>query len=228
MPNCVGVEVRRSCPAKPVRSALLAFPLSGIPCRRQSPPPCCCRSMPPSCIISVTDRRGHVVSTSVTTLDVHDIARAARTFGLRGYFIVTPLEPQHWLVNRIVAHWHGGWGTEYNPSRGDALNTVRLAADLAGVGDAISEETGHDPVWVGTSARRYPNSVSFADLKARLAAPDAPPHCLVFGTGWGLHPELVGRVRPWSSNPSRDRPSTTIFRCAAQPRSSSTDSPRAP
>ncbi len=42
----------------------------------------------------VKDREGAVVTTAVTNLDVHDIARSARAYGLKGYFIVTPIEAQ--------------------------------------------------------------------------------------------------------------------------------------
>ena len=40
----------------------------------------------------VKDRAGQTVTTAVTNLDVHDIARSARTFGLRRYYVVTPIE----------------------------------------------------------------------------------------------------------------------------------------
>ena len=42
----------------------------------------------------VKDRAGQTVTTAVTNLDVHDIARSARTFGLRRYYVVTPIEAQ--------------------------------------------------------------------------------------------------------------------------------------
>ncbi len=33
----------------------------------------------------VRNRHGETVATAVTNLDIHDIARAARTYGIRGY-----------------------------------------------------------------------------------------------------------------------------------------------
>ena len=35
----------------------------------------------------MVDKEGKLVSTSITTIDVHDIARSARTFGIRTTFV---------------------------------------------------------------------------------------------------------------------------------------------
>jgi hypothetical protein len=40
----------------------------------------------------IKNKRGDVVTTSVTNLDIHDIARSARTFGFDGYYIITPVQ----------------------------------------------------------------------------------------------------------------------------------------
>ena len=40
------------------------------------------------------NKEGAVVATSVTNFDIHDIARASRTFGVDHYFIVTPMKMQ--------------------------------------------------------------------------------------------------------------------------------------
>ncbi|NLD61494.1 RNA methyltransferase [Candidatus Sumerlaeota bacterium] len=137
------------------------------------------------------DRRKMAVATSVTTLDVHDIARSSRTYGIKRYYVVTPIEPQHWIVKRIIEHWESEWGQLYNPNRGDALGTVELIADIAAVAESIREREGEYPVIVATSARHYPNTITFRNLRKQMHAPGAPPYLLIFGTGWGLHPELV-------------------------------------
>jgi hypothetical protein len=137
------------------------------------------------------DKHGLVVATSVTNLDIHDISRAARTYGLRRYYLVTPVEAQHWLVRRIVTHWEEGWGATYNPNRKAALGATDVVADLGQVEDDIVNRSGKPPVWVATSARRYPNSVSFASLRARIQSEPDTPFCLIFGTGHGLHAEVV-------------------------------------
>src|SRR5512139_2866326 len=53
----------------------------------------------------VYDKNRRVVATAVTNLDLHDIARTAKTFGLVRYYVVTPLEEQQELARRIARHW---------------------------------------------------------------------------------------------------------------------------
>ncbi|MBK6808701.1 MAG: hypothetical protein IPG81_07345 [Sandaracinaceae bacterium] len=56
----------------------------------------------------VKDRDGATVATSITNLDVHDIARSSRTYGLAGYYLVSPITAQHAIVDRILDHWRPG------------------------------------------------------------------------------------------------------------------------
>lgn len=141
----------------------------------------------------VVDKHGDLVSTSVTNLDIHDISRSARTYGLDGYYLITPTEAQHWLVNKILQHWNTGWGSTYNENRKDALALTRCKTDVGQMVDEITQECGSEPQLVVTSARRYPNTISFSDLRGLLAT-EGSPLVLMFGTGWGLHPELVGEA----------------------------------
>lgn len=69
----------------------------------------------------VLDRRRDRVTTAVTNLDLHDIARTARTYGVCRYYVVTPVAEQQRLVARIVGHWREGFGAGYNPDRGEAF-----------------------------------------------------------------------------------------------------------
>src|SRR5512147_1293412 len=78
----------------------------------------------------VYDKRKEVVATAVTNFDVHDIARCARTFGLGGFFIITPLESQVLLVERIIRHWVEGTGAAYNPTRKESLSLVQVSRSV--------------------------------------------------------------------------------------------------
>ena len=69
----------------------------------------------------VYNKIGEVVVSSVTTLDVHDISRVCRTYGVGTFYVVTPLKTQQELVERLVGHWLNGHGAEYNPTRKEAL-----------------------------------------------------------------------------------------------------------
>jgi len=140
----------------------------------------------------VRDREGAEVTTSVTNLDVHDIARAARTYGLRGYFVVTPITAQHALVERIVDHWRSGAGAWRVPERGEALSLVRVLHSVAAARAEVAAREGVEPRVVGTAARR-PAGVeirSFGDLAVELAE-SAVPHLILFGTGHGMTAELL-------------------------------------
>lgn len=140
----------------------------------------------------VYDKHRAVVTTAVTNLDVHDIARVARTFGVRAYWVCTPVVTLRRLVDRIVGHWREGPGAAYNPTRREALAVVRLAAELDDVVAEVERETGSLPFLVATTARDGPGRLSFPSLQRRLAEP-GPPVLLLFGTGWGLADEVLAR-----------------------------------
>ena len=136
-------------------------------------------------------------------MDIHDIARSARTFGISKYFIVTPIDDQHELVGRILSHWRTEQSAAYHPDRFEALSRVRLARNFEEVKAAVSaEHPGTPPEVVLTDARPIPSSVSYADYKRELADPKRGerPVILVFGTGWGVseafHPEVHRILAP--------------------------------
>jgi hypothetical protein len=140
----------------------------------------------------VLDKNGAVVTTAVTNLDVHDIARLARTFGVRGYYVCTPVPTLQRLVHRIILHWEEGPGATYNESRKEALAIVRLADELDDVVTDVERETGCMPRIVATSAREGGVRLTFEALRRRLAD-DPRPELVVFGTGWGLTREVLDR-----------------------------------
>ena len=128
------------------------------------------------------------MATAVTNLDIHDIARSARTFGLKGYFIVTPIALQHELVGRILGHWREEKSREYHPDRFEALSLVELVKDFEAVKAGIRAEHGEDPEVILTDARPLPNSIRYSDLRRELESDPkrTRPLVLVFGTGWGV------------------------------------------
>jgi hypothetical protein len=137
----------------------------------------------------VYNKIGEVVVSSVTTLDVHDISRVCRTFGVGTFYVVTPLKTQQELVERLVGHWLEGHGAEYNPTRKEALLKTRVLKSLDAVVTEVTEQCGKKPNVVVTGAKQAPNSIGFEDLKNQLRKED--PTLLVFGTGWGLEKNLI-------------------------------------
>lgn len=153
----------------------------------------------------IVNRNGKLVTTAVTNMDIHDIARSARTFGMKGYFIVTPIADQHELVGRILSHWRSDHAQQYHPDRVEAVSLVRLVSSFEEVKAAIRKEHGQDPEVVLTDAKPFPNSVSYAEYRKELAdpkrcGPHAKPVCVVFGTGWGVsdtfYPEVHRILAP--------------------------------
>jgi hypothetical protein len=141
----------------------------------------------------VVDRQGEEITTSVTNLDVHDIARSARTYGLRGYFVVSPIEAQHPVVQRIVDHWCSGAGKHRFPERGEAIALVELCLSIDEAIAAIEAREGEPPRLVVTSAKPGPDRTSYAEEAERLRA-GSQPTLLLFGTGHGLSDRVLQRA----------------------------------
>ena len=137
----------------------------------------------------VYNKIGEVVVSSVTTLDVHDISRVCRTYGVGTFYVVTPLKTQQELVERLVGHWLKGHGAEYNPTRKEALLKTVVKNNLDDAVKDITEQYGKKPLIVVTGAKEAPKSIGYAALKDELKQGD--PTLLVFGTGWGLEKNLV-------------------------------------
>ncbi len=141
----------------------------------------------------VYDKNHRVVATAVTNLDIHDIARTARTFGLARYYVVTPVPEQRELSRRIVRHWQEGWGAGYNPKRKAALDLVSIVSTLDEAASGLEKEFGGPVVTVATGAGGAPNSVSYAGLRDMIRGEDAR-FLLLLGTGWGLATEVMKRA----------------------------------
>jgi tRNA (guanine37-N1)-methyltransferase len=133
----------------------------------------------------VYDKNGQVVTTAVTNMDIHDIARSARTYGVRGFFVVTPVKALQKLALKIIEHWQVGYGSEYNVTRKEALALARICDTLDDAVIAIDRDTGEKPIVVVTSARASENPTSFEALRDMLNR-ETRPFLILFGTGWGL------------------------------------------
>jgi len=135
----------------------------------------------------VVNRHQELVTTAVTNLDIHDIARTAKTYGAEGYFIVTPIDDQRALVKKILDHWSTEKSRRYHPHRFEALELVKVVSDFEAVKTAIRERHGTDPEVVMTDARPIKDCESYQSLRLKLESPEwKKPVALVFGTGWGI------------------------------------------
>jgi hypothetical protein len=141
----------------------------------------------------VLDREGRVITSAVTNADIHDIARSARTYGVKRFFIVTPIAEQADLVRAIIRHWTCGAGGALNPSRREALEAAEVAGTLADVVEAIAGEESVPVNTVVTGARFGGDCVSHGQLREVLD--DGGTTLIIFGTGWGLADEVIESSR---------------------------------
>ena len=139
----------------------------------------------------VYDRQEQVTATALTTLDVHDLARLARTYGLDGFYVVTPLRSQQALARRLIDHWVTGRGAVFNPTRKEALSLVRMADTVEEVLQEIEQEHGRRAQTVATTARKYTSAWSYGEMAELLRRGGDNPYLILFGTGWGLTQEVV-------------------------------------
>lgn len=141
----------------------------------------------------VVDRNGRVVTSAITSLDIHDIARSSHTYGVRMAYIVHPIAEQRDFAATVIDHWRFDFGRSYDSRRREALATIKIVASLD---DAIADAAavaGSRPLLVHTSARSSGGTPAAA-LRARIEAADAPPVMILFGTGFGLAPAVLERA----------------------------------
>jgi hypothetical protein len=135
----------------------------------------------------IIDRQGDVVTTAVTNLDVHDIARSSHTFGIQEFFVVHPVLAQRELVSRIVTHWVEGSGAKRIPDRKPAMECVRIVPALEDVFQSLG---GDVETWVTSAGDGARPGLGFDAARQALTQPGRPV-LLCFGTGWGLAPSVM-------------------------------------
>ena len=140
----------------------------------------------------VVNKNGDVIASAVTNLDLHDISRAARTYGVKSFYVVTPLTDQKSLVERIVSHWVDGVGARYNPKRGEALRLISIVDSLADAVKEIRTREGGALNTVATGAGTRRGAMTYARCREMLS--NGNPCLLVFGTAWGLSKDVFEAV----------------------------------
>jgi len=132
----------------------------------------------------VYDKNREIVATSVTNMEIHDIARSCMTFGIDLCYIVTPLVKQRKIMEKLIHHWEHGYGLTYNPLRSVALEKIRVCSDIE---EMLTEiRMSGDPVIIGTSSReRDDKLIGYHELRDVISKEERP-FLMLFGTGWGL------------------------------------------
>jgi hypothetical protein len=136
----------------------------------------------------VYNKFNEVVTTSITNLDVHDIARSCLTYGIEKFFIVTPNEGQRQILQTITEFWHTDIARNYNSDRVEAIDIVDYSPSVQSLKEQIKNQEGIYPIIVTTTARQMPGQISFKDL-IHIDL-NGKPVLLLFGTGNGLAGEV--------------------------------------
>lgn len=138
----------------------------------------------------VRSKEGTEITTSVTNLDIHDIARSARTFGFKRYLLITPIKNQQAMVKKILGFWESDSGLIYNPDRKNALSEAEVIDSIEDAVKKITEIEGKKPCVVVTGANFEKFDGDEKMLLQKLTIDDTPMF-LLFGTGWGLTASVV-------------------------------------
>ncbi len=141
----------------------------------------------------MVDKQDKPVTTSLTLIDIHDIARSCKTYGVHTAFIAHPAPAMRKLATSLKGHWQEGYGSTYNPNRKEALGSVDIVVDLDEAIHKIDVRTGMLPKLVATSAKKGERRLSFAELRSNLAL-TSEPYLLMLGTGWGMSDALLSRT----------------------------------
>jgi hypothetical protein len=141
----------------------------------------------------VYNKNLETIATSVTNLDIHDIARITATYNLNRYFLIHPLPTQHRLVSEIMEYWQRGYGSQYNPDRKKALDLLDVRESIEAVREEIQHKFKESVYTVVTDARAYPNTVSYLKMRSVLEE-SGGSYLLLFGTGWGMTKEVMEKA----------------------------------
>ena len=149
----------------------------------------------------VYNKEGETIASALTTVDIHDFSRIARTYQLGGVWIITPHQSQKRLFHRMRGHWVNGFGATYNPTRKDALQMVSLADSIDEMTRKLEESSGQSVHKIATTARELPRAVPAEKITGTIQD-SGDKFVILFGTGWGLA-ETVLETCEWILTPIR-------------------------
>jgi tRNA (guanine37-N1)-methyltransferase len=145
-------------------------------------------------------------ASSLTNLDIHDIARISRSYAMGSFYPVTPLGDQLRVLEEILRHWTRGPGGVGNADRAQALGLVQPATSLEEAVAHMTAQHGTRPrlvassaVWPARGKASKPESMPMTPRDVRRWC-DQGPVMLCLGTAQGLAPEVLeqceGTLRP--------------------------------
>lgn len=141
----------------------------------------------------VYDKNKQRIASAITSFDLHDLSRLARTYGVKRFFVITPLTDQQELAERIVHHWTVGYGASYNPSRKEALELITISPSLEECLQEIEELEGEQPTVFATDASKQSGrTMTYPEAAGVIGS--GKPFLLLLGTAWGLDKEIFSKA----------------------------------
>lgn len=137
------------------------------------------------------NKRGDIITTSLTMIDSHDISRSSKTYGANNFYIAHPSPTLQNLANTLKNHWMSGFGSTYNPNRKEALGSLEVVNNLEEAVAHLEKQVGKRPILVATSAREVGNSITYKEAREKFAEEHI---LLMLGTGWGMTEDLLSKA----------------------------------
>ena len=143
----------------------------------------------------VTNRLGTLTTTAVTNMDIHDLSRTCRTYEVDHFFLVSPLQGQEGVVDRILDYWGSDQAKEWHPDRAEALGRTRFLTDFDSVRQELTKIYPGVRLEVAMpDARPLGGQVGYAETRIEWSLEAPGVKVIVLGTGWGIAPEFHAQV----------------------------------
>lgn len=140
------------------------------------------------CHYPVRLEQGRIGSSSLTNLDIHDIGRISRSYGMGPFYVLLALQEQREILDTILSHWHRAANPEVHEDRKRALAHVCPVRNFAELEEKAISYYGVRPIFIASSAN-WPEGRDSGPL---LAPEDVREICrdnpviILLGTGRGL------------------------------------------
>jgi tRNA (guanine37-N1)-methyltransferase len=138
----------------------------------------------------VVNKNQEIIGSAVTNLDLHDISRAAKTYGVDSFYVVTPYKDQQELFRELLDHWLKGHGAKYNSMRGEALSLVQICDDLDQLFERVTEKWQERPTVLATCAQEK-HSIIWPYKVVRQRIFEGESFLILLGTAWGMAQEVI-------------------------------------
>lgn len=136
----------------------------------------------------VYNKRKEIIASAIANIDLHDLSRLGRTYGVKKIYIIQPLEDQREFGMKLIEHWLKGRGKAYNPLRSEAISLLKIVSTLEEAIEEIFTVEGVKPLLIATDASPKRAYLTPEEVRNLLFE---KPIALVLGTAWGLEDNFL-------------------------------------